>query len=254
MVVLLPFLVSLIAGLSTGIGSLIAFFVKDIGQQKISLFLGFSAGVITYISFTELLFSSIREIGFIYANLAFFVGILAMAFIDFSIPHQYGKEEVDYKKDHEKKNMLRTGVIVALGIAIHNFPEGMATFFATLKNFNLGILLMVAISLHNIPEGLSVCVPIYCATGQKKKAFYYSFLSGIAEPLGALIGFLILYPFFGYSEYLLNGVLAFVAGVMIFISFDEILPTSINQGGGHTSIASLFLGMGSMFFAMLLLH
>ncbi|NIU83419.1 MAG: ZIP family metal transporter [Candidatus Thorarchaeota archaeon] len=217
-------------------------------HKDISILLGFSAGIIIYISFSELLFVSIRDIGFFYANSAFFLGIIIMAVVDFSIPHEYGKESIS--KERQDQNMIRTGVIIAIGIAIHNFPEGFVTFFGTLKDVQLGMVLMVAITLHNIPEGISICVPTYCATESRRKAFMLSFLSGIAEPVGAVFGFLLLYPFF--NEFLLNTVLAFVAGVMMFISFDELLPLSSNYGKENQSIASLFIGMVLMYLVMLL--
>lgn len=163
---------------------------------------------------------SIRDIGFFYANTAFFLGIIVMAVVDFSIPHEYGKESLF--EGSQDQNMVRTGVIIAIGIAIHNFPEGFATFFGTLKDPPLGMVLMIAITLHNIPEGISICVPTYCATESRRRAFMLSFLSGIAEPVGAIFGFLLLSPFF--YDFLLNAVLGFVAGIMMFLASMNVFP------------------------------
>jgi len=146
---------------------------------------------------------------------------------------------------------MRTGLLVSLGIAIHNFPEGLVTLFGTIKDPNLGLVLLVAIALHNIPEGISVSFPIYYATRNRKKAFTWSFLSGIAEPIGAVIGFTILYPFI--NPFILSMALAFVAGIMVFISFDELLPVSLKYGQEHIAITSLFLGMVMMTVILLLL-
>jgi ZIP family zinc transporter len=147
--------------------------------------------------------------------------------------------------------LLRTGLFTAVAIAIHNFPEGLATFGTTLSNIKLGIIIAVAIALHNIPEGISVSVPIFYATGSKKKAFYYSFLSGLAEPVGAIIGFLIIYPFL--SAALITAMLAFVAGIMVYISIDELLPMAHKYGHSHTVIFGVILGMFVMAISLILL-
>lgn len=146
---------------------------------------------------------------------------------------------------------MRTGILVSLGVAIHNFPEGLVTFFGTIKDPNLGLTLLIAVALHNIPEGIAVSVPIYYATKNRKRALTWSFLSGIAEPVGALIGFTILYPFI--SPFVLSMAMAFVAGIMVFISFDELLPISLTHGEEHIAIASLFIGMVTMTLILLLL-
>jgi len=238
---IIAFIFSFIAGISTGAGSLIVLFIKNLKRVHLSIFIGFSAGVMIYISFMELLFTAIIDTGFLFANVTFFIGILAIAVLDFFIPHEYKEEHPpeDFEEKYEK--LGRTSLLVALGIAIHNFPEGLVAFFGALKDINLGLLLLVAIALHNIPEGVSVAFPIYYATGERKKAFLWSFLSGIAEPVGAIIGFLVLYPF--VNDFLLSVTLAFVAGIMIFISFDELLPLSLKHGEEHIAIISLFFGM-----------
>lgn len=249
-VVHLALFFSLIAGLSTGLGSLFAFFIKDLKHAYLSLFMGFSAGVMIQISFIELLFSSIADTGFLHANLFFFLGALAIAVIDLLIPHEYKEERLsEDERNHSK--LARTGLLVSLGIAIHNFPEGLVTLFGTMKDPSLGFMLLIAISLHNIPEGISVAFPIYYATKNRKKAFIWSFMSGLAEPVGALIGYTLLFPFI--NPYILSVTLAFVAGIMVFISFDELLPVALKYGEEHLAIASLFLGMVMMTLILLLL-
>lgn len=249
--ILIAFLFSLIAGISTGLGSLIAFFIKDLKRAHLSLFMGFSAGVMIQISFVELFFSAVIDAGFLYANIFLFLGALTIALIDFLVPHEY-KEEHRSEDERNHQELIRTGLLVSLGIAIHNFPEGLVTFFGTIKDPNLGFVLLIAIALHNIPEGVSVSFPIFYATKNRKKAFTWSFLSGIAEPAGAVIGFSILYPFI--SPFALNMALAFVAGIMLFISFDELLPVSLRYGEEHMAITSLFLGMAMMTSILLLLR
>ena len=250
-IVLIAFLFSFLAGVSTGFGSLIAFFIKDLKRTYLSPLMGFSAGVMIQISFIELLFSAITDAGFLYANISFFLGILTIVILDFLIPHEY-EEEHRSDSEGQSQRLMRTGRLVSLGIAIHNFPEGLVTLFGTIKDPSLGLVLLVAIALHNIPEGISVSVPIYYATKNRKKAFTWSFLSGVAEPIGAVIGFFLLYPFI--SPFLLNMALAFVAGVMVFISFDELLPVSLRHGEENIAIASLFLGMVMMTLVLLLLR
>ena len=249
-IILIGFLFSLIAGISTGVGSLLAFFIKDLKRTYLSSFMGFSAGVMIQISFVELFFSAVMDAGFLYANIFFFLGVLTIALMDFLIPHEY-KEEHGSEDGRNHQRLMRTGLLVSLGIAIHNFPEGLVTLFGTIKDPNLGLVLLVAIALHNIPEGISVSFPIYYATRNRKKAFTWSFLSGIAEPIGAVIGFTILYPFI--NPFILSMALAFVAGIMVFISFDELLPVSLKYGQEHIAITSLFLGMVMMTVILLLL-
>ena len=248
--ILIAFLFSLAAGLSTGLGSLVAFFIKDFKHRYLSLLMGFSAGVLIQISFMELLFSAVTETGFLNANIAFFVGIATIAAIEFLIPHEYEEEKLT---DKEKKNkrLMKTGLLVSAGIAIHNFPEGIITLFGTIKDPHLGLVLLIAIALHNIPEGISVSMPIYYATKNRKKAFLWSLLSGISEPIGAIIGFFVLFPFI--NAFVLNLALAFVAGIMVFISFDELLPLSLSHGEAHLAITSLFLGMLTMTAVLFLL-
>ena len=158
-------------------------------------------------------------------------------------------EDID-NKTNEQSKLMRMGLFTALAIAIHNFPEGLATFIAALDDPSLGIAIAVAIAIHNIPEGIAVSVPIYYATGNKKKAFWYSFSSGLAEPVGALIGFLILMPFL--SPLIFGLIFAGVAGIMVFISIDELLPAAQEFGEHHLSIYGLIAGMMLMAFSLLM--
>jgi ZIP family zinc transporter len=186
---------------------------------------------------------------------AFFLGIGLIGLIDWFVPeeenpHDYPRYDV---KDHHfhKDKLMRTGILTALAIGIHNFPEGLATFAAALSNIKLGVFIAIAIAIHNIPEGIAVSVPIYYATGNKNKAFFYSFLSGVSEPAGALIGFLVLAPFL--NDALLAATLAFVAGIMIYISLDELVPMAYRYGHGHLAILGVVLGMAVMAVSLLLL-
>ena len=248
--IVIAFLFSLIAGLSTGFGSLLAFFIKDFKHKHLSLLMGFSAGVMIQIAFMELLFSAVTETGFLAANISFFVGIATIAVIEFLIPHEYEEEKLT-EKEKKNKRMLKTGILVAAGIFIHNFPEGIVTLFGAMKDIQLGLVLLIAVAIHNIPEGICVSTPIYYATKDRKKAFFWSLLSGLSEPIGALIGFFVLVPFI--NPFMINMALAFVAGVMVFISFDELLPLSLSHGEAHIAIASLFLGMLTMTAVLFLL-
>jgi zinc transporter, ZIP family len=259
-----PFLLTLFAGLSTGFGSLIALFAKKTNRVFLSWSLGFSAGVMIYVSMIEIfpeaqesLMQSLGRIPGMWATAgAFFAGFILIALIDkmipsFENPHEVRKiEELDHIPS-DKSKLHRLGIFTALAIAIHNFPEGLATFIAAIKDPNLGIAIAVAIAIHNIPEGIAVSVPIYYATGSRKKAFLYSFLSGLAEPIGAVIGFLILLPFL--SDTLFGIVFASVAGIMVFISLDELLPASREYGFHHSSIYGLLAGMIVMALSLLLM-
>jgi len=259
------FILTLIAGLSTGIGALAVFIIKKRSPGLLSFGLGFSAGVMVYVSFMELLPHAESVLSPVYGHKAaslmrmacFFGGIALTAIIDKLIPedenpHETRTEEefgdIEHKSKAHAPALIRTGTFTALAIGIHNFPEGFAVFSAGYAEPALGGFIALAIALHNIPEGISVSVPIYYATGDKMKAFTYSLLSGLAEPAGALIGFLLLRPFM--NDVFLAGTFAAIAGVMLYISFDELLPTARKYGRGHAVIFGVALGMLLMAFGL----
>jgi len=263
--VLIAFGLTLFAGLATGIGSALAFFTKQTNTKFLSAALGFSAGVMIYVSFVEILVKATDALGAVYGEVAgtwyavaaFFGGILLIGIIDklvpsFENPHEVRNvEEMEAGHDHERsQKLLRMGLFTALAIAIHNFPEGLATFAATLNDPSIGFSIAIAIAIHNIPEGISVSVPVYYATGSRAKAFYYSFLSGLAEPVGALIGYFLFIQFF--SEAVFGILFAMVAGIMVFISLDELLPSAQKYGEHHISIYGLVIGMAVMALSLLL--
>lgn len=254
--VLIAFALTLLAGLSTGLGGAISFFMKKPKMVYLSFFLGVSAGVMTYVSFMDLLPSAIKVVGETTGIIAFFLGIAFIAVIDMAIPqaknphgHDGGIECTPDQKRHHKA-LMRTGLITALSIGIHNFPEGLAAFTASLGDPH-GIVVPLAIAIHNIPEGICVSVPIFCATGNKKKAFVYSLLSGLAEPVGAIAAYLILLPFL--SPWLISVLLAFVAGIMVYISVDELLPMAHKYGHSHAVISGVVAGMLIMAVSIVLL-
>ncbi len=282
-------ILSLIAGLSTTIGSIIAIVIKKQNPRFISFIMGFSAGVMILVSFVELLQESIEFNGIFVGILFFIIGMILMFIIDIRVSHHYEFEDKDYeqlvcqdknpsanlnpesqqnknsrfrnlhqrnRQRHRRKQqrlqqiflksngnprLYKTSLLVAVGIFIHNFPEGIAVAVGTIKEVELGILLAFAIALHNIPEGIAVSVPVYACTGNKKRAFMWSFLSGISEPIGAILTWLILAPFI--NDYILNAMLAVVAGLMVYISLDELLPISRSLAKEHFSIFGIISGI-----------
>lgn len=263
--VLFAFGLTLFAGLSTGIGSLLVLITKKTNPIFLSASLGFSAGVMVYISFMEILpeanikiASALGEKAGGWAALGgFFFGIFLIAAIDKLIPsaqnpHEaHTVEELDGKSDHHKSNLMRMGVLTALTIAIHNFPEGLATFTSALVDPKLGVPIAVAVAIHNIPEGIAVAVPIFYSTGSRKKAFKLSFLSGLSEPAGAIIGYILLFRFM--NDLVMGLIFAVIAGIMVFISFDELLPAAKEYGEHHISIYGLVAGMAVMAISLLIL-
>ena len=245
----LPFLLTVVAGLSTGIGSLISVIVKDFKKAYLCFAVGLSAGVMIYISFGELLPNAVNVVGFGKANVAFFIGILFILVLDFLIPHDYIAERA--KIGQRRRRLMRAGYLMAIGIAIHNFPEGMVVFVSALGDISIGIPLAIAIAVHNIPEGIAVAMPIYFATKSRAKSVTYSFLSGVAEPIGAIVAALILIPVL--TDTILALSLAFVAGIMVFISFDELLPLSVQEHRGHLSVIGVITGMAIMALSLFLL-
>ncbi len=257
--ILFAFALTLFAGLSTGIGSLMAFFSKGFNPKFLAGSLGFSAGVMIYVSLVEIFFKAKTSLSLIYGNkdgywitiIAFFSGIAFIAIIDKLVP--------SYENPHELKNinnktssdkLMRMGLFSALAIGIHNFPEGLATFIAGLQNPKIGISIASAIAIHNIPEGIAVSVPIYFATKSRKKAFSYSFLSGLAEPIGAIIGYFLLKNIF--NDAMFGITFASVAGIMVYISLDELLPTAEEYGEHHIAIYGLISGMLIMAISLVL--
>lgn len=256
--VLLALGLTLIAGLSTGIGSLIAFLAKRTNTKFLSTALGLSAGVMIYVSFMELMPEATHQLALLYPEqtasaymlLAFFLGIGCIAAIDLLVPEDENPHEMHSSGDISRQGLKRTGLMMALAIGIHNFPEGLATFATAMSDLELALPIVLAIAIHNIPEGIAVSVPIYHATHSRKKAFCYSFLSGMAEPVGALLGYLFLAPF--WSPLLNAAMLAFVSGIMIYISFDELLPGTEKYGHHHLGLCGIILGFllmaGSLLF------
>ncbi|EAJ1453996.1 zinc transporter ZupT [Campylobacter jejuni] len=282
--IFIAMILTLFAGFSTAIGSIIAFFSRKDDLRVLSLGLGFSAGVMIYISFMEILPTALKDFKNHYDShwaellglACFFGGILISLLIDKLIPedvnpHEPKKDLSELKicplpqkgqnppkfhpgeKLHQinTKALKRTGIFTALAIAIHNFPEGFATFISSLDNLTLGIAIAIAVAIHNIPEGLAVSLPIYHATGDKKKAFIYSALSGFAEPLGAFVGALILLPFIGDLTLAIS--FAVIAGIMVFISLDELLPAAKTYDKAHDSLYGLITGMAIMALSLNLL-
>ncbi|MFQ6125953.1 MAG: zinc transporter ZupT [Candidatus Heimdallarchaeota archaeon] len=217
---LFALLLSSIAGCSTTIGAILACLVKRPSARMLSLGLGFSAGVMLSISFLEMLPEALELADLLATYTAFFSGMFIMAGLDLFVPHV----ENELARSDFDPELIRTGKLTALGVSIHNFPEGIITFLGTIVDLKIGLLLMLAIALHNIPEGMSVSFPIFYATKDRKKAFMLSFLSGLAEPLGALVAGVILFQFL--NDTVLGIGLSLVAGIMIFLSLHELIPVA----------------------------
>ncbi len=246
----LALLITTLAGLSTTIGSVIALFYRQPGPRYMAFTLGFSAGVMVLISFVELLPQGIEAVGFLTGYIAFFSGMLIMLIIDVKVSHSYILENHNQSKKANAR-LHKASLLVASGIAIHNFPEGMVVFVGTLNDVHLGFVLALAIAIHNIPEGIAVAVPVYAATKSRKQAFIWSFLSGLSEPLGALLAGLFLYPFLNPT--FIGWLLPLVGGFMVYISFDELLPVANSYGKEHYSIAGLMVGFLVMMLSLYLL-
>lgn len=256
---------TLLAGLATAVGSAIAFFAHRTNVRFLAMALGFSAGVMIYVSFAELLPASTEVLGAAMgtggrtaAVTALFAGMLLVAALDRLVPLGCNPHEVRRLEDEGPaakaagaERLMRAGLLTAVAITVHNFPEGLATFMSAVEDLRLGIPVAVAVAIHNIPEGIAVSVPVYYATGNRRLAFVLSALSGLSEPLGAVLGFALLAGF--WSETVLGVSLAAVAGVMIFISFDVLLPSAESYGEHHPTVYALVGGMAVMALSLLLL-
>lgn len=245
---------SALAAAATVAGSLLGMSVRRPGPRFMAFSLGFSAGVMLLVSFAELLRVGIEALGVGLAMVCFFAGLAGMFLVDLLVPHRFVAEQkgpADRVCEFDSVRLLRLGLLVALGIGIHNFPEGMATFMGAMHNRGLGAAIALGIALHNIPEGMAVGVPVFCATGSRRKALSWSALSGGMELVGALLAAAILMPFF--TPRLLAGLLAVVAGLMVFVALDELIPGSYEYGREHASVAGVFSGMGMMALSIWLL-
>ncbi len=262
--ILLAFGLTLIAGLATGVGSLMVLLTKKTDKKFLAFSLGLSAGVMLYVSFVEILAKSVEALvpiygekqGNIYAVIGFFAGIAVIALIDKFVPkmgnpHEiHTVEEMDGESVEHKNNLMRMGLFTALAIAIHNFPEGLATFISALDDPQTGIAITFAIAIHNIPEGIAVAVPVFYATNSRRKAFRLSLLSGLSEPVGALIGYFLFVQFIGNEAF--GFVFSAVAGIMVYISLDELLPAAREYGEHHISMSGLVFGMAIMATSLLI--
>jgi ZIP family zinc transporter len=248
---MLAFAVTAAAGLATILGGLAVAFAHTPNPRLLSFGLAFAGGAMVYISLTEILGKATSEFtgiygdgaGFAYATLWFLIGIISVAIIDRLLPNPHEKLSMDERAVEGKasSHIKRVGLLTALAITAHNFPEGLATFFTMLDSPELGTSLAIAIALHNIPEGISIAIPVYFATNSKWLALLACLVSGLAEPLGAGIGYLILAPFLTPAVF--GAVFAVIAGVMVFLALDELLPTAKHYARGHETVYGLVLGM-----------
>jgi ZIP family zinc transporter len=264
--ILPAFLLTLFAGLATALGGFLTFTSKEENKKILSIGLGFSAGVMIYVSFVEILVKSQDAFSLQYGNIlgealaimSFFAGIVLTFFIDQLIPDkvnphhalEYNEQHPNNLNDDRYEALSRVGIFTAIAIAIHNFPEGFATFSMALNDFNTGIAIAFAIAIHNVPEGLAVALPIYYATKNRKKAFLFAAGSGLTEPVGAILGYLLLAPLMGNLT--LGITFGIVAGIMVYISFDELLPAARRYGNDHTAIWGLITGMFVMALSLIL--
>jgi zinc transporter, ZIP family len=234
--ILLALSLSLFAGLATGIGSLVAYFIPKPDMRYLSLSLGFAAGVMVYVGFVDLFFSAKDVLGFGYANLFFLCGLVLIFSIDHLIPHIH----MDGQMDSQCDRLYRGGIMTTIGIAIHNLPEGMTVALVSLADLRLGVPVAIAIAIHNIPEGLACSIPLYCASSDRRKSCLLSFAAGMTEPLGAVLAVLLLYPFL--SDWILAASSALVAGIMVFICFDELIPIANKYGSEHLTNLGIIAG------------
>lgn len=249
---------TVLAGLSTGIGSVMALFAKRTNTKFLALSLGFSAGVMLYVSMIEIFQKSRTyiamatddKVGYYAAAGAFFAGILMIGLIDYFVPSTENDIGNLNENDNRSTSLSRMGFMTALAIGIHNFPEGLATFTSALKDPHLGFAITVAIAIHNIPEGIATSVPIYYSTGSRLRAFWISFFSGITEPLGAIIGYLVLRPFF--NDIIFGILFGIVSGIMVFISIEELLPMAREYEKSKATIIGVILGMAVISISLLL--
>lgn len=257
----LGLLITFLAGMTTVLGGCLTFFIKKDNLKSLSIGLGLSAGVMIFLGLTEVLKDSGELLQKYFPNhwawfvfVGFFIGVLVAVLIDWLLPDHI-EEDLFIEQDEccsDSHRIKRAGLLTAIAISMHNFPEGLSTFFMTTQNVTLGISVALAIAIHNIPAGIAIALPIYHATGKKKLAILYSFLSGISELVGALIGLFLLQTVL--PQMAIGFIFASVAGILIYISFDTLLPLSREYGDGHYSIFGVMSGMFLIWLSLLLLN
>ncbi len=257
----IPLLMTTLAGLATVAGGFITFFVNKNNMKVLSLGLGFSAGVMIFVSFTEILTSAGDLLkGYFPNNYAwivfggFIAGTIISKLIDIFLPDHIEEEDFANSEKHlnSHTHIKRAGLLTAIAIAIHNFPEGLGTFLVSSQDLTLGVTVALAIALHNIPEGIAVALPIYHATGKKRMAIWYAFWTGMTEPIGALIGLGLLSLFL--PQMFVGFLMAVVVGIMIYIAFDTLLPLSHEYGDWHYAIAGVMSGIVVIWASLLMLN
>lgn len=251
--VLMSFGLTLIVGLTMGIGSFISFFAKETNKRFLALSLSFSAGIMVYVAFMAILPEGLElieenlghETGHTIGLVAFFSGMIIVAIIE-KLVHILGGDHDHHHSGHhhihtEGDHLNKLGIVSAIAIAVHNLPEGLAIFTAGLNDISLAIPIALAVVMHNIPLGMAISIPIYYSSKSRKKAFAYTILVGLCQPLGAILGYLLLYKFF--SDVLFGILFAMIAGIMIFVAVDELLPTSQRYEDHHISVYGFIVGM-----------
>lgn len=246
----LPLILTLCAGMSTLLGGFITFLIKRNNLKALSVGLGFSAGVMVYISLAELMTEAPEMLNEYFGVLpakamafgGFVIGIIVATLIDYFIPDHIESDFLTTNQHTEQNHKIRrAGLITAIAVTLHNFPEGMATFLVSSQDLILGIPVAIAIAIHNIPEGIAIALPIFHATGKKRLAILYTFLSGISEPIGGLIGVVLLKTLLPAPT--IGIMTAAVAGIMVYLSFDTLLPLAREYGENHHVIIGIISGM-----------
>lgn len=256
----IAFSVTLLAGLATLIGGLLILFFKQPSYRMLSFGLAFSAGAMIYVSLTEILNKSVDSFSQVFASnqafamgtFTFFMGMILVILLDKCIPNPHVLIEKQTNIELDRQRLNRVGMLTLFAITAHNLPEGLATFFATLESPTLGAPLAVAIAIHNIPEGIAIALPVYMATQSKKMACIATFISGLAEPLGAILGYTILAPIM--SDMVYGWVFGMIGGVMVFLALDELLPAAKQYAQGHETVYGLVAGMGILATSLVLLR
>lgn len=252
------------AGLATTLGSVLVLTAKQTNTRLLAFGLAFSGGAMVYVSLVEIFVkanaaftkSAGEKMGYTWATLFFFAGVAMLVAIDRLVPNPHGGTNEagllsrPEGEDVDRKQIARVGLMAALAITAHNLPEGLATFFATLDNPVVGAPLAFAIAVHNIPEGVSIAIPVYYATGSKTKAVMATFLSGLAEPFGAVAGYMLLAPFL--NDFVFGAVFAIIAGAMVFLALDELLPAARRYARGHETVYGIVIGMAAMALSLVL--
>ncbi|WP_343711497.1 zinc transporter ZupT [Kosakonia radicincitans] len=241
-----PLILTILAGAATFIGAILGVLGQKPSNRVLAFSLGFAAGIMLLISLMEMLPAALatENMSPMLGYGMFVVGLLGYFALDRMLPHAHPQDLMQGTQRTFPRGLRRTAILLTMGISLHNFPEGIATYVTASNDLELGLGIAFAVALHNIPEGLAVAGPVYAATGSKRSAVFWAGISGLAEILGGVLAWLILGSLL--SPVVMAAIMATVAGIMVALSVDELMPLAKEIDPNNNPSYGVLCGMSVM--------